>query len=64
MRHQADLRRVNGLSDLPTDSRLIAATRRGLPECAGVALGFDRLVLWVLGRASLADVVAFPFERA
>jgi lysyl-tRNA synthetase class 2 len=64
MRRQADLRRSHGLSDLPTDSRLIAALRTGLPECAGVALGFDRLALWALGGNSLADVVAFPFETA
>jgi len=64
MRRQAELRRANGLSELPTDSRLIAAMRDGLPECAGVALGFDRLAMWVLGRDSIADVVAFPFERA
>ena len=64
MRRQAELRRSNGLSELPTDSRLIAAMRRGLPECAGVALGFDRLALWALGGNSLADVVAFPFDRA
>lgn len=64
MRRQALLRRANGLSDLPSDSRLIAAMRAGLPECAGVALGFDRLALWVLGRNTVADVLAFPFERA
>lgn len=64
MRRQAELRRASGLSDLPTDSRLIAAMRAGLPECAGVALGFDRLALWALGGESIADVVAFPFERA
>jgi len=64
MRRQAELRRVNGLSELPTDSRLIAAMRIGLPECAGVALGFDRLALWVLGGNSVADVIPFPFGRA
>jgi len=64
MRRQAELRRVNGLSELPTDSRLIAAMRAGLPECAGVALGFDRLALWALGGESIAHVIAFPFERA
>lgn len=64
MQRQADLRRANGLSELPTDSRLITAMRRGLPDCAGVALGFDRLALWVLAGESLTDVVAFPFERA
>ena len=64
MQRQAKLRHANGLSELPTDSRLIAAMRLGLPECAGVALGFDRLALWALGGATIADVLAFPFDRA
>ena len=64
MRRQAELRRANGLSELPTDSRLIEAMRAGLPECAGVALGFDRLALWALEGGSIADVLAFPFARA
>ncbi|MBL8848546.1 MAG: EF-P lysine aminoacylase GenX [Planctomycetaceae bacterium] len=64
MQRQATLRRAHGLSDLPTESRLIASMRAGLPECAGVALGFDRLAMWVLGITTIAEAVAFPFERA
>jgi lysyl-tRNA synthetase class 2 len=35
-----------------------------MPDCAGVALGVDRLLLAMLGRENIADVLAFPFERA
>jgi elongation factor P--(R)-beta-lysine ligase len=50
---------------LPTNSRLIEAMHAGrLPECSGVALGFDRLVMWLLGKTNIAEVMAFPRDRA
>lgn len=64
MRHQADLRRAAGLSHLPVESRLLSAMQSGLPDCSGVALGFDRLAMWRLGLGELKDVLTFPFERA
>ena len=57
-------RQAAGRPVLPEDSRLMAAMRAGLPDCTGVALGFDRLVM-LAGRAStVAEVMAFPFDRA
>ncbi len=47
----------------PIDDAFIADLRRGLPSCAGNALGFDRVLMLVLGAASIADVTAFPVER-
>jgi lysyl-tRNA synthetase class 2 len=46
------------------DEHLLAALESGLPDCAGVALGLDRLLLVVGGRQALHDVIAFPFDRA
>ncbi len=49
---------------VPVDQNLLDALRHGLPDCAGVALGFDRLVMAVAGVASLQEVLAFPLPRA
>ncbi len=53
-----------GLSALPLDQNLLAALRAGLPDCAGVALGFDRLVMLAAKARSIQEVIAFPIERA
>ncbi|MDG4595087.1 MAG: EF-P lysine aminoacylase EpmA [Candidatus Contendobacter sp.] len=56
-------RRGLGLPLMPMDENLLAALAVGLPDCAGVALGFDRLVMLAAGKTTLAEVLAFPFER-
>jgi lysyl-tRNA synthetase class 2 len=48
----------------PTDERLLAALQAGMPTCAGVALGVDRLLMALLGTQRIADVLAFAFPRA
>ncbi|MGA2798284.1 MAG: EF-P lysine aminoacylase EpmA [Thermoguttaceae bacterium] len=57
-------RAAEGKPALPEQSRLLAAMESGLPPAVGVALGFDRLVMLVAGAKTLADVIAFPFDRA
>ncbi len=57
-------RAVAGLPAMPQDTRLLAALEQGLPDCAGVALGFDRLVMLALGADHIQDVIAFPADRA
>ena len=59
-----DVRASRGQATPPMDENLLAALGRGLPACAGVALGVDRLLMAMLGTNRIADVLAFDFGRA
>lgn len=48
----------------PVDARLLAALASGMPDCAGVALGIERLLMALAGTARIGDVLAFDFGRA
>ena len=48
----------------PLDERLLAALKSGIPDCAGVALGFDRLVAVALGAARLSEAMRFSIDNA
>ena len=57
-------RQQRGLSPRPIDERLLAAHRHGLPECAGVALGVDRLLAVKLGVDNLGEMISFGWDSA
>ncbi|MDC5852500.1 elongation factor P--(R)-beta-lysine ligase [Vibrio europaeus] len=62
---QDNVKRIEmGLSPQPIDHHLIAALKSGLPECAGVALGVDRLIMLAIGCDHIDQVTAFPFPIA
>ena len=58
------LRAQRGVRRPPPDERLLAALGQGMPACAGVALGVDRLLAALLQADAIASVLAFPFDRA
>lgn len=60
----AVVRQRRGQAAPPIDEALLAALAQGLPACAGVALGVDRLLMAMAGMDRIADVLAFDFGRA
>ncbi|TJY61182.1 EF-P lysine aminoacylase GenX [Sinimarinibacterium sp. CAU 1509] len=57
-------RRDNGREVPPFDQALIGALSQGLPPCAGVALGLDRVLALHLGLPTVAAAIAFSSDRA
>lgn len=52
-------RQREGLPPQPIDHRLLAALQQGLPDCSGVAIGVDRLLMLALGMPHIQSVIAF-----
>ena len=59
MNKDLDARREQNRPDVPRDEQLIEALRSGLPDCAGVALGFERLHMVDAGDDDIRNVVSF-----
>jgi lysyl-tRNA synthetase class 2 len=57
------VRRKRGLREVPLDEKLLAVLG-AMPDCAGVALGVERLLMCLAGTDAIADVLAFPFADA
>lgn len=65
-RFKADLlkRQSLGYPQVPIDSHLLSALATGFPDCAGVALGIDRLVMLALNATDIKQVISFTIENA
>lgn len=48
----------------PLDEAFLAALEKGIPDCCGVAVGFDRLMMVRHGTESLADVIPFDWSES
>ncbi|GLS89555.1 elongation factor P--(R)-beta-lysine ligase [Psychromonas marina] len=57
------LRKQNNLPEMPIDTRFVASLNT-LPDCAGVALGIDRLIMLATKQAHIDDVVSFTIKGA
>lgn len=64
-RKENELRKQRGQKAMPIDMQLIAALESGLPDCAGVAMGLDRLLMVLMGARSISEVIGFttPIDR-
>ncbi len=58
------LRKKENRPDLPIDHLFLDALKQGLPDCAGVAVGIDRLLMVMTGINDIREVLGFPIERA
>jgi lysyl-tRNA synthetase class 2 len=58
------VRHARGQVQRPLDDNFLAALETGMPDCAGVALGFDRLVAIALRADKLAEAMAFTIDNA
>lgn len=58
------LRVEMGLPPQALDTRFLDALRAGIPNCSGVALGVDRLLMIAMGAKQIDEVMAFGVERA
>ena len=65
-RFNADLerRREIGIKQVPMDENLLSALDSGIPDCSGVALGIDRLLMRLTGADHIREVLAFPLDLA
>jgi lysyl-tRNA synthetase class 2 len=62
--HDNEQRLASGRPAVEMDENLLQAMQRELPDCAGVALGLDRLLMLQAGLKDLGEVLSFPFDRA
>jgi lysyl-tRNA synthetase class 2 len=63
-RRDLEARAARGLPAVPIDERLLAALGAGLPDVAGVAVGFDRIVMLAAGVGDIAAAMAFTVDEA
>ena len=59
-----DKRKQMKLAQRPVDYNFISALSHGLPQCSGVALGIDRLIMLALKTTHIEQVLSFPVENA
>ena len=62
--YEQQQRQAQGLFVPRQDHRFLAALRQGLPDCSGVAVGLDRVLMLITGQQHINEVLNFPVNRA
>ena len=57
-------RQAQSIPEMPIDNNLLAAMKSGMPQCSGVALGFDRIVMLALNKQDIHSVQSFTFNHS
>jgi lysyl-tRNA synthetase class 2 len=52
-----------GIEQISIDENLLSAMASGMPECSGIALGLDRLLMVKLNASDISEVLGFPLAR-
>ncbi len=55
-------RKIQFKHSIAVDENLLSALDHGLPNCSGIAIGFDRLLMCLLGEKTISSVISFPWE--
>ena len=65
LRFEDNLKRRNslGLDSLPTDEKFLTSLDHGLPNCSGMALGVDRLIMWLCNVDHIREVLCFSSDE-
>lgn len=61
---EIQVRQTRNLPSAQKDERLLAALESGLPNCAGIALGLDRILMLLAKKSSISQVLSFNIEQA
>ena len=58
------IRQQRGLLVTHKDQRFLSALKSGLPDCSGIAIGLDRLLMLLSRSSHIDEVLSFPIARA
>jgi len=56
-------RESEGREAVPLDEKFLSCLEQGLPESSGMALGIDRLIMWLCGTDNIQDVICFTEDE-
>ena len=61
---ESNVRKQQGQKIMPKDNHFLAAMQHGMPDCSGVAIGLDRVLMAILNKKSIQEVISFPWTVA